>query len=127
MDDTLKKVWNALAFLDKNTDGGMSKVKQLKDTATEKKAGLWMQRNGEKIPTGWMSTVKGINASDPQNLRGDRADLLILDEAGSWSGLLKAYVQGQALINIGGVKFGQMVVGGWASYAAIKSSKNGEA
>lgn len=112
MKNTLKKVWNALAFLDINTDNGFSKTKQLKNTDLEKKSGLWMQREGEKIPTGWQSTVKGINAKDPQSLRGDRADLLILDEAGSWKDLLKAYVQGQALINIGGVKFGIAIVGG---------------
>lgn len=110
--DTLKKVWHAMAFLDNETDGGMHKNKQLKNTDTEKQAGEFIQQNGNKIPTGWQSTVRGINADDPQKIRGDRADLLIYDEAGSWPDLLKAVIQGEALVNIGGSRFGIKIIGG---------------
>ena len=110
--DTLKKVWHAMAFLDNETGGGMHKNKQLKNTDTEKQAGEFIQQNGNKIPTGWQSTVRGINADDPQKIRGDRADLLIYDEAGSWPDLLKAVIQGEALVNIGGSRFGIKIFGG---------------
>ena len=110
--DTLKKVWHAMAFLDNETGGGMHKNKQLKNTDTEKQAGEYIQQNGNKIPTGWQSTVRGINADDPQKIRGDRADLLIYDEAGSWPNLKKAVIQGEALVNIGGTRFGIKIVGG---------------
>ena len=110
--DTLKKVWHAMAFLDNETGGGMHKNKQLKNTDTEKQAGEYIQQNGNKIPTGWQSTVRGINADDPQKVRGDRADLLIYDEAGSWPDLKKAVIQGEALVNIGGTRFGIKIIGG---------------
>ena len=110
--DTLKKVWHAMAFLDNETNGGMHKNKQLKNTDTEKQAGEYIQQNGNKIPTGWQSTVRGINADDPQKIRGDRADLLIYDEAGSWPDLKKAVIQGEALVNIGGTRFGIKIIGG---------------
>ena len=110
--DTLKKVWHAMAFLDNETGGGMHKNKQLKNTDTEKQAGEFIQQNGNKIPTGWQSTVRGINADDPQKVRGDRADLLIYDEAGSWPDLKKAVIQGEALVNIGGTRFGIKIIGG---------------
>ena len=112
MDMTLKKVWHAMAFLDNETGGGMHKNKQLKNTDTEKQAGEYIQQNGNKIPTGWQSVVRGINADDPQKVRGDRADLLIYDEAGSWPDLKKAVIQGEALVNIGGTRFGIKIVGG---------------
>lgn len=112
MGDTLKKVWHAMAFLDNETNGGMHKNKQLKNTDIEKKSGEYIQKNGNKIPSGWQSEVKGINADDPQKIRGDRADLLIYDEAGSWKDLKKAVLQGEALVNIGGERFGIIVVGG---------------
>ena len=112
MDNTLKKVWHALAFLDNETGGGMHKNKQLKNTDTEKQAGEYIQQNGNKIPSGWQSTVRGINADDPQKIRGDRADLLVYDEAGSWPDLKKAVIQGEALVNIGGTRFGIKIIGG---------------
>ena len=112
VNDTLKKVWHAMAFLDNETGGGMHKNKQLKNTDTEKQSGEFIQQNGNKIPTGWQSIVRGINADDPQKIRGDRADLLIYDEAGSWPDLLKAVIQGEALVNIGGSRFGIKIIGG---------------
>jgi hypothetical protein len=36
--------------------------------------------------------VKGINGSKPSNIRGERVDLLIYDEAGSWPDLTTAVV-----------------------------------
>ena len=109
---TLKKAWHALAFLDKNTQGGMSKNKQIKNTDLEKTSGAYIMDHGTKIPTGWQSTILGIVADDPQEIRGDRADFLLYDEAGSWPGLETAVTQGEALVEIGGVRFGVMVFGG---------------
>lgn len=109
---TLSKVWRALAFLDKNTQGGMSKNKQIKNTDLQKTSGVFIMDHGTKIPSGWQSTVLGIVADDPQKLRGDRADFLIYEESGSWKGLDTAITQGEALIEIGGVRFGVSVIGG---------------
>ncbi|MBO0320609.1 hypothetical protein, partial [Escherichia coli] len=54
----------------------------------------------------------GINAAKPSNIRGDRVDLLIYDEAGSWPGLTTAVVQGQELCEVQGVPRGTMLYGG---------------
>ena len=40
--------------------------------------------DGQFTDFGWRSVVIGINGSKPSNIRGDRVDLLIYDEAGSW-------------------------------------------
>ena len=112
VDRTLKKVWHAMAFLDKNTQGGMSKNKQIRNTTMEKTSGEFIMQEGTKVQSGWQSTVQGIVADDPQKIRGDRADLLIYDEAGSWPLLEKAVIQGEALLTINGNKFGLGVFGG---------------
>jgi hypothetical protein len=56
--------------------------------------------------------VIGINGSKPSNIRGDRVDLLIFDEAGSWPNLTTAIIQGQELCEVQGVPRGIMLYGG---------------
>ena len=45
-----------------------------------------------------MSQITGIVADKPHKIRGDRTDLLIYEEAGSWEGLIKAFIQSNALV-----------------------------
>jgi hypothetical protein len=39
-----------------------------------------------------MSQITGIIADKPSKIRGDRVDLLVYEEAGSWEGLIKAFI-----------------------------------
>lgn len=112
LERTLSKVWNALRFLDSHTDGGMFKLRQLSDTALVKKSGHFNMSKGNKIPAGWQSMIEGVVADDPQKIRGDRVDLMVLDEYGSWPDSIKAFVQAQALVEVQGVAFGTIQVGG---------------
>lgn len=109
---TLSKDWNALKFLDTYTDGGMFKLRQLSDTALVKKSGHYKNDNGSKIPTGWQSVIEGVVADDPQKIRGDRVDILIFDEFGSWVNSRTAFIQAEALVAINGVRFGIKLAGG---------------
>lgn len=112
LERTLSKAWDALRFLDTSTDGGMFKLRQLSDTAMIKKSGHFNMSKGNKTPAGWQSMVEGVVADDPQKIRGDRVDLMILDEFGSWPDSVKAFVQAQALVEVQGVAFGTIQVGG---------------
>lgn len=112
LERTLSKVWSALQFLDTNTNGGMLKLRQLSDTALVKKSGHFNTSRGNKVPAGWQSMIEGVVADDPQKIRGDRVDLMILDEFGSWVDSVKAFVQAQALVEVQGVAFGSIQVGG---------------
>ncbi len=109
---TLRKVWHALDFLDMHTDGGMKRLRQIKNTDKIKTSGYIVDKDGAKIQTGWLSTIQGVVADDPQKIRGDRVDILIYDEAGSWKGLIKAVIQGEALVTVQGVRFGIIQMGG---------------
>ena len=54
----------------------------------------------------------GVNGNDPSNIRGDRVDLIIYDEAGSWPALTTAVIQGQELVEVQGIPRGIMMFGG---------------
>lgn len=110
---TLSKVWNALTWTDDHTDGGMLKLSQVKNTEVFRRASHYKtNNNGQKVEDGWMSSIQGITADKPNKIRGDRTDLLFYEESGSWPLLKKAWVQGEALVNIQGKKFGVKVAGG---------------
>lgn len=109
---TYRKFTHALTFLDSKTDGGMFRLRQLEDSALNKKSGRWENINGQKVASGFQSSVQGVNGSDPGNIRGDRVDLLIYDEAGSWPELTTAIIQGQELVEVQGVPRGIMMFGG---------------
>lgn len=109
---TYRKFTHALTFLDSKTDGGMFRLRQLEDSALNKKSGRWENINGQKVASGFQSSVQGVNGSDPGNIRGDRVDLLIYDEAGSWPELTTAIIQGQELVEVQGVSRGIMMFGG---------------
>ena len=112
---TYRKFTHALTFLDSKTDGGMFRLRQLEDSALTKKSGRWENVNGQKVASGFQSTVTGVNGSDPSNIRGDRVDLIIYDEAGSWPDLTTAVIQGQELVEVQGIPRGIMVFGGKSS------------
>ena len=108
---TFSKADSALTFLNSYTQGGMFQPR-LVDKELEKKSGYQQKVNGQFEDFGFKSTIIGINANKPSNIRGERVDLLIYDEAGSWPGLTTAVVQGQELCEIQGVPRGTMVFGG---------------
>lgn len=109
---TYRKFTHALTFLDSKTDGGMFRLRQIEDSALTKTSGRYENKNGQKVPTGFQSTVAGVNGSDPSNIRGDRVDLIIYDEAGSWPDLTTAVIQGQELVEVQGIPRGIMMFGG---------------
>ena len=88
--------------------------------------------NKQREESGFMSEILGIVAEIPRKLRGDRADLLCFEEAGSNPVLIKTYLQSRALVEISGKKFGIRMVWGKPMCPLSlkeddnKSSKNGE-
>ena len=103
---TLSKCWYQLNWLNNSTQGGFFKLRQIKDSVMAKKASWYVKKDGQDIEDGWMSEIDGITADTPGKIRGDRVDLLLYEESGSWPGWKKAFIQGEALVNIQGEKFG---------------------
>lgn len=110
LNGTFSKLDHSLTFINTNADGFFKP--RLTDKALEKKSGYQVKIDGQFTDFGWRSVVIGINGSKPSNIRGDRVDLLIYDEAGSWPDLTTAVVQGQELCEVQGVPRGIMLFGG---------------
>lgn len=110
---TLNKCWTQLDFCNDNTQGGMFKLRQAHNTDEWKRASFYKKINGQQIEDGWMSEIVGINANKPRAIRGDRTDLLLYEESGSWEGWKKAFIQGDALVGIQGSRFGIKI--GWGT------------
>ena len=110
LNGTFSKLDHALTFINTNADGFFKP--RLTDKALEKKSGYQIKIDGQFTDFGWLAVVKGINGSKPSNIRGERVDLLIYDEAGSWPDLTTAVVQGQELCEVQGVPRGIMLFGG---------------
>ena len=112
IDKSLDKVWGGMTFANDNTDGGFFKLRQVLDKQMAKKASYYKMVNGQKVEDGWGSLIEAIVADNDRKIRGDRVDLLIYEEAGSNPVLRQSYIKGNALVEIGGNRFGIRMVGG---------------
>ena len=92
-----------------NTNGGMKRSRQKIDNIKNKRASLLTPEGTE---FGSMSEIEGIVADNPRKVRGDRTERLIFEEAGSNPHLVTSWVQGNALVEIGGKKIGTRFAGG---------------
>lgn len=92
-----------------NTNGGMKKSRMKVDNIKQKRASLVTK---EGVEYGSMSQVTGIVADNPRKVRGERCERLIFEEAGSNPNLVKSWMQGNALVELGGRKIGILIAGG---------------
>ena len=106
---TLSKCWMQLNWLNMNTGGGMKRNRQKIDNIYKKRASLLTPDN---IEFGRLSEIEGIIADNPNKVRGDRCERLIFEEAGSAPQLIKAWIQGNALVEVLGRKVGTRIGGG---------------
>lgn len=103
----MRKCWEQLEYLNADTEGGMRHLRQRYNSDSHKRAS---RLNKQREESGFMSEILGIVAEIPRKLRGDRADLLLMEEAGSNPILVKTYLQSRALVEISGQKFGVRVI-----------------
>ncbi len=100
---TLEKCWRQLDFLNTETEGGFKHLRQAVNTQTQKKAS---KKDKEGNESGFGSMITGIVADKPSKVRGDRAEMLLYEEVGSDPVLIKKWIQGDALIIVGGSRIG---------------------
>lgn len=112
LENTLEKIWNAIDFINVNTGGGFLKLSQVVDNQWSRRASHYQITEGQKAEVGWKSEITGIIADNPRKIRGDRVDILIYEEFGSWPNSKKAFIQGDPLVNIQGQRFGLKIAGG---------------
>ena len=89
----------------------MFRLRQLEDSALTKKSGRWENINGQKVASGFQSVVSGVNGSDPSNIRGDRVDLIIYDEAGCHAAGTEIIMYDGSLKKVEDIKVGDILMG----------------
>ncbi len=109
LDPLLDKCWVQLNWLNMNTNGGMKRSRQKVDNVRQKRNSLVTK---EGIEYGPLSEIEGVVADNPRKIRGDRVERLIYEEAGSNANLIKSWIQGNALVELGGKKVGLRLCGG---------------
>jgi len=100
------KCWYQLDWLNTNTAGGLRHVRQKVNNEDTKRASK-VTRDGTEF--GWMSEIHTIIAHKPSNIRGDRTDRLVYEEAGSNPVFTTSWIQGNALVELGGKHFGTRI------------------
>lgn len=100
------KCWKQLNWLDMNTNGGMRHLRQKVNNTDTKRAS---QVTPDGVEYGWMSEIDSVIADTSDKIRGDRVDRLIYEEAGSNKYLTKSWIQGNALVELGGYHFGTRI------------------
>lgn len=100
------KCWFQLEWLNINTSGGLRHVRQ-KVNNNETKRASKVLRDGTEV--GFQSEINSIIGDEPKKIRGLRVDRLIFEEAGNNKQLIKSWIQGAALTQLGGVHFASRI------------------
>ena len=100
------KCWLQLDWLNMNTTGGLRHVRQKVNNNDTKRASK-VTREGQEF--GWGSEINTIVADNSNKIRGHRVDRLVYEEAGSSKNLIKSWIQGAALTQLGGIHFGTRI------------------
>jgi len=107
---TLSKIWLQMDWLNENTEGALRRVRMNINTATHKRAS---KKDKDGSESGHRSEVEGLVCDEVDKLRGDRTQILIYEEAGADTVLLKKWVKGEALISVlGGKRVGRRIAFG---------------
>ena len=108
LEDSIKKVFDQMDYNNSDTEGGMRRLRQVKDQAMRRRSSRIEYVDGQKIERGMMSEVYGIVADEPRKIRGKRVENLIMDEFGSWGNSQKAFTQAKELVIVQGKRIGNI-------------------
>lgn len=107
---TLTKIWNGMEFLNLCTGGGMKHLRSVVDQPMRKRASYRLRKEGTEV--GFLSEIEGLIINNPRKMRGSRVERLFYEEFGSNTLGKQAWVQGEALVTIGGRRIGVRVAWG---------------
>ena len=109
-DGLLSKVWDFISFIDDNTAWTQPR---LINKEMHKQAGYKKNVNGADVTLGMKSQILGVSLKDnPDKVRGKAGELIFFEEAGSFSGLLKAWEVAMPTMKQGSKTLGTMIAFG---------------
>lgn len=106
---TIKKVFDQMDYNNANTEGGMRRLRQKKDTELFRRASHIVNIDGQDVERGHMSEVVGVVCDETRKMRGDRVSLLLMEESGSWPQFEDAFEKAKALVEIQGKRVGNVM------------------
>lgn len=109
---TVKKAFDQLDYLNSETEGGMRRLRQVKDQALFRRASNISIIDGQKTESGQRSEIVGLVVDEPRKMRSDRVEILLMDEGGSWPDSEKAYEQAKSLVELQGRRVGNVFIFG---------------
>lgn len=109
---TVKKAFDQLDYLNSETEGGMRRLRQVKDQALFRRASHVAIVDGQKVESGQRSEIVGLVVDEPRKMRSDRVEILLMDEGGSWPDSEKAYEQAKSLVELQGRRVGNVFIFG---------------
>jgi len=109
-DGIMSKTWDILSFIDDNTAWTQPRIK---DTDMHKQSGYKKNVNGADVTLGFKSQILAVSLKDdPDKVRGKAGELIFFEEAGSFTGLLKAWEVAMPTMKQGSKTLGTMVAFG---------------
>jgi hypothetical protein len=109
-DGMLSKAWDIVSFVDDNTAWSQPR---LIDREMHKQSGYKKNVNGADVTLGFKSQIIGVSLKDdPDKIRGKAGELIFFEEAGSFSGLLKAWEVAMPTMRQGSKTLGTMIAFG---------------
>lgn len=82
VNSTVKKAFDQLDYLNANTEGGMRRLRQVKDQALFRRSSHVSIVDGQKVESGQRSEIVGLVVDEPRKMRSDRVEILLMDEGG---------------------------------------------
>ena len=109
MDGIRSMVWKELTYLNEETQEALKHLCQVHNTNDFKRATYLDNEGKEK---GWWSEIEFKVSEDPNKLRSDRCDVIVLEESGSNKRLKEGKIKADALTSIRGRKMGTIIMQG---------------
>lgn len=108
---TFKKVSDQMDYNNNNTEGGMRRLRQKKDSSLYRRASHVAKVDGQEVESGQRSEVVGLVVDESRKMRGDRTDNLIMEESGCHAKGTKVIMHDGRLKNVEDIVLGDRVMG----------------
>lgn len=109
VEDTIKKIFDQMDENNSNSEGGMRRLRQVKDAALRRRSSHIEYIDKQSVEKGMKSEVYGLVADKPNKIRGKRVEILLMDEGGSWPESQKAFTQAKELVTLQGKRIGNIL------------------
>jgi len=114
-EDTFSKAFAALSFADSHTGFRKNRIVD-RPTKMLIKSGYYDTSTGNNVPKGWLSSIVGVTYQDnPDAGRGKDADLVILEEMGTFPNAIEARAATVDTVKDGDIRTGMMLMYGTSS------------